>query len=373
MNEQVVTFFIICPIGFEDLCFQELISKWNSVSSDDPPHPETVIGGVEFSCNLQSGLLLNKVLKLPSRILIRVDTFKARDFPKLFKKVSKIDWSPYLVGQNIVVKATAHESRLMHSKRIEKTVSDGISKFYKKTSVLKEENSLEQTVYIRLQNDICTISLDTSGDLLHIRERQKNRGKASLRENIASALLQHLVDQCESTENYTLIDPMCGSGTFLFESEFFWSIHDSKKFPFYDWPVFDKKEIQKPTPLWHFAGHKGFDNFEEILISNKEINSHIDFEVRDVFKTTVENAEDCVVILNPPYGKRIPLDRPPSEYYNDLVNKILKTYKPYKLGIIIPKSVSAKRIQLVEKYEISDILDFNNNGIKVRFVTFSKR
>ena len=83
-------FFIVIPPGFEELAKNELIYKWQAYfPKDQLPQIRLTTGGVEFETQINLGLYLNYILKIPNRILIRVDEFRCRDFPKLFKKLQK--------------------------------------------------------------------------------------------------------------------------------------------------------------------------------------------------------------------------------------------------------------------------------------------
>ena len=44
------------------------------------------------------------------------------------------------------------------------------------------------TLYIRFENDICNISIDTSGEALYKRSKRPFNGKAPIRENYGAAL-----------------------------------------------------------------------------------------------------------------------------------------------------------------------------------------
>ncbi len=82
-------FFLVIPIGFNDIGKNELINKWSLYfPAEEVPYYKLQHGGIEVHTSLDYGHALNQILKVPSNILLRLDKFKCRDFPKLFKKIS---------------------------------------------------------------------------------------------------------------------------------------------------------------------------------------------------------------------------------------------------------------------------------------------
>ena len=72
----------------------------------------------------------------------------------------------------------------------------------------------EVCVRVRIENDLCSIGVDTSGELLHKRGHKEAVAKAPMRETMASLFLR----QCGYDGNEPVVDPMCGSGTFVIEA-----------------------------------------------------------------------------------------------------------------------------------------------------------
>ena len=222
-------FFLVVSPGFEDLAQFEL-SRWL-------PEEKAVIchGGLQLQINLHTGLELNRVLKIPTRILLRLTDFGCRDFPRLFKKISSFSWEESVpIGSQIDFEVSTHGSRLKIKRRIDETCRDGYKSYLKKqglaTSAVRSEPNAElpkSTVFIRIFDNVCTVSLDTSGELLHKRGLRKNNSEAPLRETIAAGLLYDLIatDQRDREKSVSqperhndkieLIDLMTGSGIFF--------------------------------------------------------------------------------------------------------------------------------------------------------------
>ena len=137
--EETSTFYIIYPLGLADFGLIELKKKWAIHFIDSPLEIVSVDeGGILIKVKTFEGLALNHILRSPTRILIRFAEFKAKDFPKLFNKVSKLPWKSFMIGATPEVEASATNSKLFDSRKIEKAVKDGILEQYRKQPVKKK-------------------------------------------------------------------------------------------------------------------------------------------------------------------------------------------------------------------------------------------
>lgn len=367
-------FFITFPVGLENFGEDELALKW-------PLHfPTTnyilqkrVMGGIEIECPTEMGFLLNLILKCPSRILMRLHSFKCRDVPKLFQKTSKFKWAPYLLSTTPKVHITANESRLFDSRKIEKAFHDGVEEFYRHQPMKKKYQELNiktinaPEIFIRFENDTCTFSLDTTGELLHKRGEKVLTGHAPIRESLASLLLMALGDQPTST----LIDPMCGSGTFLIEAYDFFKINSNRDFSYQHTPLYMETRTIKITLNNNdkslYEKILGFDNDQGIVDEAKANIGEKDINIlkQDIFTEKKTNDKDCVVVVNPPYGKRVgnksEID---IKYYLNIVKSIQQNYSPKKIGIIIPQDYT---LRSTKEMNIIKAIPFKNGGIAVVF------
>ena len=381
MSKQYYTFFLIIPPGLENLGKKELLQKTSALSNSYINVINLPRGGITIETTLEVGFLLNLILKIPTRILLRLDNFKCRDFPRLFKKISKFKWSLYLNQPTCKIHAASQTSRLLNTKKIEQTVMEGIEQFFKANTPTKKmlEKKIHQPpqIFIRVVDDEVTLSIDTTGERLNIRTYRTNIGFAPIRENIAAALVYAL----NLPPHTHLVDPMCGSGTFLFEAATFFVLSNSREF------AFDFFNLDKLTPDLLLTTN----NLENTILSytGLDINEHaiecarnnlknlcplplMQFYPQDLFiKKPFEVKGPICVITNPPYGKRIAIKENLTSYYQKISDAILKNYRPKVLGIIIPKSVNYKNLNF-RSYLVSDVINFQNGGIKVNFLVLHK-
>jgi len=396
-EEHTSNIFIICPPGLEKILKNELIEK-NLIYKLNPFEIiQEDVGGIEIKVPSAEWPYYNYILKSATRILLRVKTFKCRDLPKLFDRSSKINWKEYLAHHRINIESTSHKSRVFDSRKIESAVLEGIELYFRrnvpkdKYIQLKENNSIKDTLFIRFLNDECTISVDTSGELLYKRGLKHTTGKAPIRENMAYALIyqvtKHLKLNTPDHERH-LLDPMCGSGTILWEAAHFHHLNIKRKFHFEFFPILQDQldKIKKTLSAWNeiatlqpspFQYLSGADlNLNLIEHMNQFDHSRITFQQGDFFNEThpflkISSKDQKLMIINPPYGKRVQSNNPINhEFYRKIISRAIERFKVEIIGIIIPLDkykMSQKDLQILQVKKLEE-WHFTNGGIPVCFL-----
>jgi putative N6-adenine-specific DNA methylase len=346
-----VAFFLVVTPGLEELAKSELLAKWRLLNAIDSeffpglPVPEISKGGVLFRCPKGAGWTLNHYLKIPTRILQRLDHSRVRDFPNLYKRLSKIRWNEYFRNGPIDVKVSASGSRLKIKDRIKETAIAALDHAKSHQAFRKEFLQITQTIYVRLEGNALELSLDTSGDALYLRGYKPYSSEAPLRESLASALYWACLSQMKQLPK-TVIDPMCGSGTLIFEALGFWSSIRTRKFAYENFPqapslaTFDiKKNLQGQSPQAGF----GFDQDQKAIeASVNNASQFVEKKVgaRPVFTLgPIETLQrswpegSLLILLNPPYNERIKADQ--KELAQSLVQFFSKM-RPATVGIFWP-------------------------------------
>ena len=342
-------FFAVCPPGLKKVCQNEILAS--GFPEDDL---RIIQGGIEFKSKLNTCMAFNLHLRTPSKILMRISRFNADSFRKLEKKIDAIEWILYL-PQNCSLRfnVTTKKSRLYHSdaiaQRCEKIILNQLSSDYAFTS--PGENKSNLTIYIRADNNNFTISLDSTGELLFKRGIKQKTSTAPLRENLAFAMLFW----ARFSKNDILIDPMCGSGTFSLEAAmiktnlppgFF------RSFAFENWPGFSHKTYaylknQAKGKFLTFPEKQIFaSDIDDMAltaleqnISNHEFCRIIDVSKKDFFSilpSRISPGKKGVVMLNPPYGKRLGEKSNTWSFYSEIGKKLSGDFKGWRIGIIFP-------------------------------------
>jgi putative N6-adenine-specific DNA methylase len=289
---------------------------------------EATAGGVTFHGGERELYRANLHLRTASRVLLRLgDEFYADSFSELRAKAGRLPWQSYLEpGQPVAIKATCHKSKLYHSDAVAERVAGAIEDRLgrpvarvKGPSEADEETSEAGTppalVIVRLVRDMVTISLDTSGALLHQRGYRLATAKAPLRETLAAAML--LASGWDRAA--PLLDPFCGAGTLPIEAALLalnLAPGRLRRFAFMDWPGFqpdlwqtllDQAEAaRRPTapPIWGSDRDAGAI---EAALANAEragVAEQVRLDRKAVSALEAPPGPGWVV-TNPPYGVRV--------------------------------------------------------------------
>ena len=180
-------------------------------------------GGVSFEAPIEVIQRANLWSRLASRIVVRVAEFRARALGELARRAGAISWEEWLApGTGVRVRVTARKSRLYHTGAIAERVLAGISaRTPVKATVAnppadddERDGDDAQLLIVRVAHDVCTISLDSSGALLHRRGYRQAVARAPLRETLAAAMLA----SAGWRPSVPLADPLCGAGTIAIEA-----------------------------------------------------------------------------------------------------------------------------------------------------------
>ena len=283
----------------------------------------------------------NLALRTTVRILIPINSFKVNSETELYNQLLKIEWDEYLnVDGTFAVDAVANSDNFTHSHYLALKSKDAIAdyfrnKFGKRPNV--DVNHPDLQVNIHIQKDVCTVSLDSSGDSLHKRGYRSATNIAPINEVLAAGLV--LLSGYDGTQNF--IDPMCGSGTILIEAAMIANNIPAnlnrKEFGFEKWNDFDEnlfatirnsllKKVKDSNAVIigydkaPSAKRKATDNVE-----NAHLEDFIALKQADFFHTEKEVEGKTIILFNPPYGERLEIDDVPA-FYKEIGDTLKRSY-----------------------------------------------
>ncbi len=211
MKSDLLQFFAPCPRGLECVLAEELINTGaKSIKSAN--------GGVHFKGSWQTCYQANLDSRIASRILWQIAKKPYRDEQDIYNTAYAFSWHEWFLPElTIRVNLAAIKCPLRSLDFITLKIKDAVcDKFRKTTGKRPSIDTIQPDIRIHgfLDAHEFTLYLDTSGDALFKRGNRKTTGDAPLRENLAAGILQLTGWQPETP----LLDPMCGSGTFLLEA-----------------------------------------------------------------------------------------------------------------------------------------------------------
>ena len=274
---------------------------------------------VSFTGDKEMMYRANFQLHTAIRILKPIRHFKAKSADDVYEEIKNIDWIQFLdTDKTFSVDAVVFSEEFRHSKFVSYKVKDAIvDQFREKTG--KRPNISVANPDIRLNihvaEDLCTLSLDSSGESLHRRGYRQESVEAPLNEVLAAGMIMMSGWQGDTD----FIDPMCGSGTLLIEAALIARNMAPglfrKEYAFEKWPDFDADlfdEIYNDESLEREFNHKiyGYDidmkavNTALMNVKAAGLSDIISVEQRD-FKDFTQPQNKSIIITNPPYGERI--------------------------------------------------------------------
>ncbi|MBE0599414.1 MAG: class I SAM-dependent RNA methyltransferase [Desulfuromonadales bacterium] len=354
--------FAITALGLEPVCAGELIAMGMA-------GVRAVPGGVEFTGGLREVYTANLRLRSASRVVVRVGSVRVRDFPELFQRATRLPWGKFIRPDTAVqVRAVSHRSRLLHTGRIAETVAAAIDRALGRPY---PPTVGAQQVLARIEDDLCHLSVDSSGELLHRRGWRQQGGAAPLRETMAAGLLLLL----GWDGGVPLVDPLCGSGTLPIEGALLarrLPPGGKRDFAFMTWPGYRPGLWQallsevgreaRPAP----AGILGADH-DASAIAMAQGNAEragvaADLELRQ--QELVELAAPStpgLVICNPPYGARLSAGEDLRPLFRQLGDRFRRGFPGWQLAFLATDEELARATAL----ELSPVATFSNGGIRV--------
>jgi putative N6-adenine-specific DNA methylase len=276
--------------------------------------------GVYFTASLDALYRINYTARVISRVLAPLITFDCHSTNYLYKTARTLPWTElFSLGNTFAISAAVSNSRIRHSQYAALVLKDAIADTFR--DKYEARPSVE-----RLDPDICfnlhiaenkaTIYLDTSGGSLHRRGYRKEAVDAPMQETLAAAIIRLSGWNGETP----LYDPMCGSGTLLFEAHMHCcsipSSYFREAFGFFFLPEFDEglwKRIKReadsrmlPLKKGLIAGSDSSSQAIEIAGRNSR-NLPYGKGIRLMKRRfqDIESIHDATIVCNPPYGLRM--------------------------------------------------------------------
>jgi putative N6-adenine-specific DNA methylase len=370
-------FFAATAPGLETICREELRVLLPSGT------PMAIVeGGVKFEGRLHDCYLADLNLRTANRLLMRIESFHAANFRELEKNLIAVPWELFILQDTPThIRVTSRHSRLYHKDAVAGRVQASIALRFAQNEFSGEaspEPTVTQQIFVRLSDNRFTLSIDSSGDLLHKRGIKPRAAKAPIRETLAAAAL--ILSGYTGTE--PLVDPMCGSGTFAIEAALIAQKIPPgrfRDFAFMEWPSFqpkrwqhmkqaaEKKIVQTNTPFI-FASDRDDRAVCELedSVTQHGLSGIVAVSTRDFFdlSPTELTNRPGLVTLNPPFGRRLGSRRESETLFLSVCERLKKEYTGWKFILIAP---SPRLAGMVPFRSTTHLLP--HGGLKVALMT----
>ncbi|HDP74782.1 MAG TPA: RNA methyltransferase [Bacteroidales bacterium] len=320
-------------------------------------------------------------LRTALRVLKPIYVFNARTIDELYGNARKFDWTSVMeLSHKFAVESVVNSELFPHSRYIALKLKDAIAdqfrdRFGKRPFVDPKKPHI--TFHIHVNNDVCTVSLDSSGESLHRRGYRVAQDVAPINEVLAAGLIKLSGWNGDSV----FIDPMCGSGTILIEAALIaYGIAPGifrQHFGFENWLDFDEQLLQS---IYNDDSRErdfeylilGRDISKQAIASAMEnikesgLHKKIDLGAASIFDYNPPKVEKGIVITNPPYGERLKKEQI-ENFYKQLSDVFKNKYAGYDVWIISSNQEALKSFGLRPSKKINLL----NGALECKYQRFS--
>jgi putative N6-adenine-specific DNA methylase len=327
--------------------------------------------GVAFEGDRPLLYRVNLWARLPFRVLVKLKEFPCEDPEDLYRGIQTLDWSQYLTPDlTLAVNATGKGDRLNHTHFTALQVKNAIVDQQQvqggdRSDVDTQDPDVQISVHIH--QDVCTVSLNSSGSSLHRRGYRPAVGAAPLKESLAAALIQ--LSEWQPDQNF--YDPLCGSGTLPLEASLK-ALNIAPglfrdRFGFETWPDFDPilwdalvEEAKINQGGYLSATIGGSDSNPEVVeqaiinAQNCGVENQVWFAELDLSEVSAP-ATSGVLVCNPPYGERLGQEDDLGAFYKLLGDVLKQQFKGWTAFVLsgnkeLSQSIGLKSSQRISVY-----------------------
>ena len=350
----------------------------------ETPELEAGGGGVAWRGDAESLCRANLWLRTASRVVVRTARFRARAFHELERHARRIPWERFVApGGAVRFRVTCRKSRLYHSDAVAERMAAAIEYRLGAASAFSApggtdddetaDSAREQMFIVRFAHDVCTVSADASGALLHLRGYRQAVAKAPLRETLAAALLL-AADWRGATP---LVDPLCGSGTIPIEAAMIArgiAPGLRRQFACVEWPGFPRETFARllaeaearvlpssPVPIHGSDRDSGAIEAARANAERAGVAGDVTLSVNAVSAITPPPGPGLVA-ANPPYGVRVGDRHEVRNLYAQLGHVLQRQCGGWRLALLSPDAKLTSQLG----FAMRPVLSTSNGGIPIR-------
>jgi putative N6-adenine-specific DNA methylase len=328
------SFFATCPRGLESALQEEL----SAIEAHDICG---VDGGVRFHGEAATCYRANLESRVASRVLLQVSHTPYASERDVFDAVRALRWHEWFSPKrSIRVDVAAIRAPVKSLDFVTLRVKDAICDAFRDACGMRPDvdtRSPDVRVHAFLSATHATVYLDTSGEALFKRGYRQTTGEAPLRENLAAGILR--LTRWDGVA--PLLDPMCGSGTFLCEAAMIaldrapglergFGFEKLTSFDDRAWRDVKDAARARIREVDELPIH-GSDRYGDALKLAKAnlaalgVDDRIKLKQADVLEMPAP-APAGIIVTNPPYGVRLQDQQSLAELYPKLGDALKKKY-----------------------------------------------
>lgn len=343
---------------------------------------------VKFQGTLEVGYRACLWSRTATRVLLSLGQIDAGSSKSIYDAVMRIDWREHFaVGATLACDCSGGNEAIRHTIYGAQLLKDAVCDNLRESTGTRPNVSPERPdvlLHLHVEGPQALLSVDFSGESLHRRGYRIEGGRAPLKENVAAAVLLRAGWPAIYDQGGVLLDPMCGSGTFLTEAalmamdaapglthEYFgfggWRGHDLALWE----RLCEEARVRRAAhrPRRCILGSDSDAEAVRMTLTNAEragVSDWLHVEKRAIEEVVRPASEIGLVVTNPPYGERIGAESGLPELYSALGGKLRKEFKGWRAAILTGNPPLARNLGIYAKRSHR----FMNGTLECRLLRF---
>ena len=364
MNDNVRYWVATAPVGAASVLAEEL-AQFGAEDIRERSHD------VKFQGTLEVGYRTCLWSRTATRVLLSLGSIDATSSKSVYEAVKRIDWREHLApGTTLACDCSGGNESIRHtiygSQLLKDAVCDNLRDSTGERPNIQPERP-DVLLHLHVEGPTALVSLDFSGESLHRRGYRSEGGRAPLKENVAAAVLLRAGWPQIAEAGGTLLDPMCGSGTFLTEGALIAAdaapAIDREYFGFLNWHGHD-------AALWARLRAEALTRRSARAVRRCILGSDIDpeavrmaignaaqagvadwihVEKRALSDLPRPRAETGLIVANPPYGERIGAESGLPALYSELGSVLRDRFQGWQAAILTGNPPLARNLGIYAK------------------------
>ena len=364
VNDNVRYWVATAPVGAASVLAEEL-AQFGAEDIRERSHD------VKFQGTLEVGYRACLWSRTATRVYLSLGSIDATSSKSVYEAVKRIDWREHVApGATLACDCSGGNESIRHtiygSQLLKDAVCDNLRESTGERPNIKPERP-DVLLHLHVEGPTALVSLDFSGESLHRRGYRSEGGRAPLKENVAAAVLLRAGWPQIANAGGTLLDPMCGSGTFLTEGaliaadaapaidrEYFgflkWHGHDAEL-----WARLRAEALARRSARVARRCIVGSDIDSEAVrmaIANADqagVAGWLHVEKRALSDVPRPRGETGLIVANPPYGERIGAESGLPELYSELGAVLRDRFQGWQAAILTGNPPLARNLGIYAK------------------------
>jgi 23S rRNA (guanine2445-N2)-methyltransferase / 23S rRNA (guanine2069-N7)-methyltransferase len=364
VNDNVRYWIATAPVGAASVLAEEL-ALFGAEDVRERSHD------VKFQGTLEVGYRACLWSRTATRVLLSLGSIDATSSKSIYEAVKRIDWREHLApGATLACDCSGGNESIRHtiygSQLLKDAVCDNLRESTGERPNIQPERP-DVLLHLHVEGSTALVSVDFSGESLHRRGYRSEGGRAPLKENVAAAVLLRAGWPHIAEQGGTLLDPMCGSGTFLTEGaliaadaapaldrEYFgflrWHGHDAALWARLRAEALARRAAR--TPKRCILGSDIDSEAVRMAIANASqagVADWLHVEKRALVEVPRPAGETGLIVANPPYGERIGAESGLPALYSELGSVLRERFQGWQAAILTGNPPLARNLGIYAK------------------------